>query len=105
MLRLAFLISCKRSQPAISGAIGMAHQKDALCAVQQNGHSPLLQNKVAFKVIARRSQSFGAASNNNHVRTQNALPLQKFIYRQTDPLIEAAKHGCVSDVWLGRGIE
>src|SRR6266404_3479654 len=103
--RFSLLMSAERSQSAISGAIGVTHQIGAASLVQQNGHPHLLQNEIALKIIARRCQSFGAAGDNNHVRTQNGASLQKLIHRQADALIEAAEHRSIGCVRLGWGIE
>src|SRR3954468_12778911 len=98
MSGLAFAISAECSQTSIRGAIRMAHQKDLRCFVQQDRHPHLFQNKVALKVIAWRGQSFCATGYDDHVRTHNLLPLQKFVYRQADALIEAAKHSGIGYV-------
>jgi hypothetical protein len=55
-----------------------------------HGHPHLLQNEFALEIVAGRGQSFRAARNHDHVRSQNSMPLKKFISRQTDALVETA---------------
>src|SRR2546423_925105 len=105
MRGLALAISAECSQASVGGAIGMAHQKDLRCLVQQNRHAHLFQNKVALKIIAWRGQCFCSTGYDDHVRTDDFLPLQKFVYRQADALIEAAKHSGIGYVGVWRRIK
>src|SRR6266567_1603250 len=95
------MISAKGREPAISRAVGVAHEENATGAMQQDRHPHLLKNKVALKIISRRSQRLSASSHHNHVRTQNAPPLQKLIHCQPDPLVETAKHSRIGHIRLG----
>ncbi len=95
------MISAKGREPAISRAVGVAHEENATSAMQQDRHPHLLKNKVALKIVTGRSQRLGTPSHHNHVRTQNAPPLQKFIHCQPDPLVETAKHSRIGHIRLG----
>lgn len=74
MVGFPLAVSIKSRQATVGGAIGVAHKKHTRSAMQPNGHPHLLQNEIAFEIIARRSQCFRPASNHNHVRPQNTLP-------------------------------
>src|SRR4051794_40718457 len=89
MRGLGFAISAECSQASVGGAIGMAHQKDLRCFVQQDRHPHLFQNKVALKIIAWRGQCFCATRDDDHVRTDNLLPLQELVQGRANTLMEA----------------
>jgi hypothetical protein len=52
MTGLFVWVSAKCGKTAVGGAIGVAHQKDTLSFVQEDGHTHLLQNKVSLEIIA-----------------------------------------------------
>jgi len=105
MCRLARWVSAEGSQSAAGAAIGMAHEKHSPDVMQQDGHPELLQNEVPLTIIAGRSQGLGAAGDNDHVRPQNAAPLQEFVDSLADALVEAREHGRVGDIRVGGGVE
>src|SRR6185369_9562319 len=105
MRRFTFAIPFKGSQAAVGGAIGMSHEKGAGRLVQQDRHADLLEDKVALEVVARGSESLGAAGDHDHIRAEDVLVLEKLLNSEPNPLIEAAEHSGVSDIGLRMGLE
>jgi len=75
MLSLCRAIILVSGEPAIGRTIRVANQICALRLMEQDGHAHLLEDEVALKIIARRSQRFGSAGDDDHVRPQDAPPL------------------------------
>jgi hypothetical protein len=73
--------------------------------VQLNRELDLVENEVAFKLAARTRERLCATRYDDHVRMHNTLLLQKLLHRAPNALIEAAKHGSVGRVVIGRRIE
>ena len=105
MERLFLRISAKRGQTAVGGAIGVAHQRDALGAMQQDGHAYLLKNEVSFEIVSRRGQRFCPAGYDDHVRAKNASFLQELVHGKPDALVEAAEHRRIRNVWISSRVE
>src|SRR5437868_10819987 len=98
MLCLSVLIALERCQSSVSRAIRMAEQVCPLGAMKQDRHPDLLENEVPLKVVSRRSQRLCSSSDDDHVRPQNSLPLQKFVHCRPDALVEAAEHRSIGNV-------
>ena len=66
-----------------------------------------MDDQTVFKleIIARRGQGFCSASDDDHVRPQDAPLPEKFVYRQTNTLIEAAQHRGIGGIGLLRRVE
>src|SRR5258708_11233752 len=105
VLCLSGAIAFKSGQAAVGCAIGVTHQEYTLRLVQQDGHAYLFEDEVTLEIVARRSQSLGAACYDDHVGTQDAPTLEKLVYGRADALVKAGEHGGVGDVGIRRGIE
>ena len=96
--RFGFAVSFEVGEATIGGAVGMAHDEDALGLVQADRHADLLQDEVLLEVVARGGQCFRASGNDDHVRMLDVLLLQKFADGLVDPMIETAEHRRLGDV-------
>lgn len=105
MISFSMLVAFEMSQSSVSGAVGMTHHEHPLGLVQADRHAHLFEDEGLLEVVAWGRQGLGAAGDDDHVGTLDALLLQKLLYRFADPLIKAAENGRVRDVWGGRGVE
>src|SRR5579863_8266165 len=105
MFGLSIAVSLEMGEAAVGGAVGMAHHQNPFGPVKSDRHSDLFQDEILLEVIARRSQCFGTAGDDNHVGALDSLLLQKFPHHHADPMIEAAKHGSIRHILAARGIE
>jgi len=98
-------VTFEMREAAVGGAIGVAHHEDALGLMEADRHADLLEDEVLLEVVARRSERFCPASDDDHVGALDALLLEKLADGTTDAGIEAAEHSGISDVGLGRRVE
>ena len=98
MFGFGVAIALEIREASVSGAIGVAHHQHSFRLVQANRHAHLFKNEILFEIIARRSKRLSPSSNNDHVRTLDALLLQKPAHGSADAVIETAKHSGVGGV-------
>src|SRR5208283_3519142 len=105
MRSLGLLVAFEMGKAAVGGAVGVAHDQDALGLVQEDGHANLLQDEVPLKVVARGGEGFGSSGDDDHVGAFDPLLLQKFSHGRADAVVEAAEDGSVGYVGGGGRVE
>jgi len=95
VFRFAGSVIIKGPQAAVSAAIGVQHQQHLLRAMEPDGFTNLLKNKlpVGFQIVS--SQTLGAPGNHDGIKELHANTFGELVQYHVKTMVKTPDDGCI----------